>query len=49
MFGGLFGKVSMYGDKEEVVVFSGDNPKCFFDIQACVCCRCSISCCPCCK
>ncbi|CAM9514395.1 unnamed protein product, partial [Hapterophycus canaliculatus] len=33
VFGGLFGKVSMYGDKEEVVVFSGNNPKCFFDVK----------------
>lgn len=33
VFGGLFGKVSMYGDKEGVVVFSGDNPKCFFDVK----------------
>ncbi len=35
VFGGLFGKVSMYGDKEGVVVFSGNNPKCFFDVQVC--------------
>lgn len=33
VFGGLFGKVSMYGDKEGVVVFSGNNPKCFFDVK----------------
>ncbi|CAN0042842.1 unnamed protein product [Ectocarpus sp. 6 AP-2014] len=32
VFGGLFGKVSMYDDKEGVVVFDGTNPKCFFDI-----------------
>eukprot|EP00752_Nemacystus_decipiens_P018415 g16514.t1 len=33
VFGGLFGKVSMYGDKEGVVVFSGNNPQCFFDVK----------------
>lgn len=33
VFGGLFGKVSMYGDKEGVVVFNGTNPKCFFDVK----------------
>lgn len=33
VFGGLFGKVSMYGDKEGVVVFKGKNPKCFFDVK----------------
>lgn len=32
-FGGLFGKVSMYGDKEGVVVFHGNNPSCFFDVK----------------
>ncbi|CAB1102792.1 unnamed protein product [Ectocarpus sp. CCAP 1310/34] len=32
VFGGLFGKVSMYDDKEGVVVFDGTNPKCFFDV-----------------
>jgi len=32
-FGGMFGKVSMYNDKaDNVVVFTGDNPKVFFDI-----------------
>lgn len=35
VFGGLFGKVSMYDDKEGVVVFDGTNPKCFFDITVC--------------
>lgn len=33
VFGGLFGKVSMYGDKEAVVVFAGKNPQCFFDVK----------------
>lgn len=33
VFGGLFGKVSMYDDKEGVVVYDGTNPKCFFDIK----------------
>lgn len=33
VFGGLFGKVSMYGDKEGVVVYHGKNPKCFFDVK----------------
>lgn len=33
VFGGLFGKVSMYGDKEGVVTFNGTNPKCFFDVK----------------
>lgn len=37
VFGGLFGKVSMYGDKEGVVVFSGNNPQCFFEVQVCTC------------
>lgn len=32
-FGGLFGKVDMYGDKEGVMVYSGVNPKCFFDVK----------------
>lgn len=32
-FGGLFGKVDMYGDKEGVMVYSGINPKCFFDVK----------------
>jgi peptidylprolyl isomerase len=32
-FGGLFGKVSMYDDKEGVIVHSGDNPKVFMDIS----------------
>lgn len=35
VFGGLFGKVSMYGDKEGVMVFSGSNPTCFFDVKVC--------------
>ncbi|CAM9262779.1 unnamed protein product, partial [Ascophyllum nodosum] len=33
VFGGLFGKVSMYGDKEGVAVFKGKNPKCYFDVK----------------
>lgn len=37
VFGGLFGKVSMYGDKEGVVVFSGNNPRCFFDVKVSNC------------
>ena len=33
-FGGMFGKVSLYNDKaDNVVVFTGDNPKVFFDIS----------------
>ena len=36
-FGGLFGKVSMYDDKEGVVVpnAKGDNPHVFFDVHLC--------------
>lgn len=33
VFGGLFGKVDMYGDKEGVTVYDGDNPKCFLDVK----------------
>ncbi|CAM9250036.1 unnamed protein product [Choristocarpus tenellus] len=34
MFGNMFGKgMSMYGDKEGVMVHKGNNPKCFFDIK----------------
>lgn len=33
VFGGLFGKVDMYGDKEGVTVYNGDNPKCFLDVK----------------
>ncbi|CAM9530024.1 unnamed protein product [Discosporangium mesarthrocarpum] len=34
MFGNLFGKgVSVYGDKESIMVHSGNNPRCFFDIK----------------
>jgi len=32
-FGGLFGKVSMYNDKESVLVHTGPNPRVFFDIE----------------